>query len=63
MTRNFQEVCGFKLSDELKISAAGPLRMAESIILKDITSFDTFSELKDEEKHVWDWPLRESFCK
>ncbi|KAG9233680.1 putative ATPase family gene 2 protein [Amylocarpus encephaloides] len=60
ISRTFQEVCGFKLSDDLKISAAGPLQMAESIVLRDITPEDSGPELKEEDKGAWDWPLRES---
>ena len=63
MTRSFQEICGFKLSDELKVSAAGSLQTLETAILQDITAPDMLSELKDEEKSSWDWPLREALCK
>jgi AAA family ATPase len=63
MTRTFQEMCGFKLSDDLKISAAGPLQMLETIVLRDVTALDSLSELTVEDKLVWDWPVRESLCK
>jgi AAA family ATPase len=63
MTRSFQEICGFKLSDELKISAGGSLQMMESVIVKDTTALDTLPELKAKEKPAWDWLLREFLCK
>jgi AAA family ATPase len=63
ITRSFQEFCGLKLSDELKISAGGSLHMIESVVVKDLTPLDTLSELKEEEKSMWDWPLRECLCK
>jgi hypothetical protein len=62
ITRSFQEICGLKLSDELKISAGGSLQMIESVVLKDITGLDTLSELKDEEKSIWVWSLKECLC-
>lgn len=62
MSKTFQEVCGYKLGDDLKISAAGPLREAESIVLRDLTAEEPsiVPELGDEDKSHWVWFLRES---
>lgn len=65
MTRTFQEVCGFNLADDCHICAAGPLRIAESVVLRDITpkEIDTVMELRAEDKANWVWHLREYLCR
>ncbi|KAE8442096.1 hypothetical protein EG329_003854 [Mollisiaceae sp. DMI_Dod_QoI] len=67
MSKTFQELCGFKLGDDLIIRGTGysyvtPL---ESIILRDVTTreVDTISELRDEERSHWEWFLRESLAR
>ncbi|CAG8951768.1 hypothetical protein HYFRA_00005570 [Hymenoscyphus fraxineus] len=61
MTRTFQETCGFNLADDVHISAAGQLRVAEAVVLRDVTSkeIDPISELKGEDKSNWEWFLKE----
>lgn len=64
MSKAFQEVCGFKLGDDLNIKATGSsgIAVVESIILRDVTAqeADTILELGDEDRHHWEWFLRES---
>ncbi|RDL31428.1 AAA family ATPase-like protein [Venustampulla echinocandica] len=65
MSKTFQEICDCKLGDDLNICAAGPLREAESIVLRDLTAeeLDTVLELGDEDKSHWVWFLRESLAR
>ena len=63
MSKTFQEACGFKLGDDLKISAAGGAVMAaEMIVLRDVTAqeLDTTPEISDDDRPHWEWFLRES---
>jgi AAA family ATPase len=61
MSKTFQEVCGFKLADDLVIGAAGNVTVAESITLRDITEGSgPVSELGSEDKPHWEWYLREN---
>jgi AAA family ATPase len=66
MSKTFQEVCGFKLADDLVIGAAGNVNIAESIILRDVTEgSEPVPELEKEDKPHWEWYLRENlgrFC-
>ncbi|SZF00528.1 unnamed protein product [Blumeria hordei] len=61
MSKTFQEVCGFKLGDDLLIQAAGNLITAESVTLKDITPSE--SELGDEERPHWEWYIQENLTR
>ena len=62
MSKSFQDACGFKLGDDLHISAAGTLNIAENVIIRDVTSLelDSVPELEDEDRPHWEWYLRES---
>jgi AAA family ATPase len=62
MSKTFQEAYGFKLGDDLNISAAGTLGIAEVIEMRDVTTLelDSAPELGDEERPHWEWYLRES---
>jgi len=62
MSKSFQGACGFKLGDDVKISAGGDIEVATSIVLRDITTqeLDTAAELGAQDKPHWEWFLRES---
>jgi hypothetical protein len=62
MSKSFQEACGFKLGDDVKISTGGSMEVAASIVLRDITvqEPDTAPELRDQDRLHWEWFLRES---
>jgi AAA family ATPase len=62
MSKSFQEACGFKLGDDVKISAGGVMDVAASVVLRDITAqdLDTIPELGAQDKPHWEWFLRES---
>jgi AAA family ATPase len=62
MSKSFQEACGFKLGDDVKISTGGALEVATSVILRDVTAqdLDTVPELGNQDKPHWEWFLRES---
>ncbi len=65
MSRVLQEACGFKLSEELKIVAAGDLRAVETLVLRDVTAKESLDaeELGDEERKCWEWYLSDHLCK
>jgi AAA family ATPase len=66
MSKTFQEACGFKLGDDLKISAAGgAVSIADVIVLQDVTGevVDTILELSDQDRPYWEWFLRESLSR
>lgn len=65
VAKTFQEVCGFKLGDDVFISAAGSLASAENIILQDTSAaeLDGVSDLGPEERPHWEWFLEESLGK
>lgn len=62
MSKSFQEACGLKLGDDVKISAGGAMEVTTSIVLRDITAqeLDTAPELGPQDKPHWEWFLRES---
>jgi len=62
MSKTFQEACGFKLGDDLNISAAGTLATADVVALRDVTTQeqDTVPKLGDEDRPHWQWYLREN---
>lgn len=63
MSKTFQEACGFKLGDDLNISAAGgAIDVADVIVLRDVTTeaVDATLELSDQDRPYWEWFLRES---
>lgn len=62
MSKTFQDVCDFKLADDLLISGAGTLGTAGSIFLRDITSQEPVevAEIEDEDRSHWEWFLREN---
>jgi AAA family ATPase len=63
MSRTFREACGFKLEDDLNISAAGgAVDIAGVIVLRDVTAevVDTTLELSDQDRPHWEWFLTES---
>jgi AAA family ATPase len=67
ISKTFQEQCGFKLGDDLMIKATGApyVTSAESIVLRDISAqdVDATPELGEEDRHHWEWFLRESLCR
>ncbi|RDW77025.1 AAA family ATPase-like protein [Coleophoma cylindrospora] len=65
VAKTFQEVCGFKLGDDVFISAAGSLASAENITLRDMsaTEVDGVSDLSPEERPHWEWFLEESLAR
>jgi AAA family ATPase len=62
MSKSFQEACGFRLGDDVKISTGGTLEVATSVVLRDVTpqELDTVPELGNQDKPHWEWFLRES---
>lgn len=62
MSKAFQDACGYKLGDDVKISTGGSLDVATSIVLRDITAqeFAATPELSSQDKPHWEWFLRES---
>ena len=62
MSKTFQDVCDFKLADDLLISGAGTLGIAESIFFRDITSQESVevAEIEGEDRSHWEWFLREN---
>ena len=61
VSKTFQEVCGFKLADDLVIGAAGDINIAESIVLRDVSEgSEPVQELGSEDKPHWEWYLREN---
>ena len=64
ISKTFQEVCSFKLADDLIIAAAGNVNIAELIILRDVTEgAEHVPELRGEDKPHWEWYLRENLGK
>lgn len=67
VSKTFQDLCGFKLGDDLIVKATGAsyISPAESIILRDITAqnSDSTVELSEDERPHWEWFLRESLCR
>ena len=61
MSRTLQDACGFKVGDDLVLSAGGSLKTAESIILRDVTAqeHEPVPELGAGDKPHWAWYLRE----
>lgn len=60
ISKTFQEICGFKLGDQLVIQAAGELDLADSIILRDKTTEDNVTpELEEFDRPHWEWYIRE----
>lgn len=65
MSKSFQEACGFKLGDDVEISAGGAAPVATSIVLRDITvqELEAIPKLREQDKPHWEWFLRESLSK
>ncbi|CZR63922.1 related to AAA family ATPase [Phialocephala subalpina] len=67
MSKTFQELYGFKLGDELFIKATGAsyITPAESIVLRDLTApdVDTTPEIEEDDRHHWEWYLRDSLSR
>jgi AAA family ATPase len=65
MSKAFQEACGFKLGDDVKISTGGALDVATSVVLRDVTAqeLDAVPELGNQDKPHWEWFLRESLSR
>lgn len=65
MSKTFQDVCDFKLSDDLFLCAAGTVGVAGSIFFRDITSQESgeIPEISEEDRPHWEWFLRESLGK
>lgn len=61
-SKSFQEFCGYKLAESVNISATplGSLAIAESIVLREVTSqeFEDIPKLGEDALH-WEWYLRE----
>ena len=61
ISKTFQEVCGYKLADDLVIGPAGSVNIADSIILRDVTEgLEPVTELGSDDKPHWEWYLREN---
>jgi AAA family ATPase len=61
MSKTFQELCDFKLSDDLVVGAAwnGKVSAAESVVLRDVTEDpEAAPNLDSEDKPHWEWYLR-----
>ena len=63
IAKSFQEICGFKLADDLIIGSAGNVNVAESIVLRDTTEGLESVELRNEDKPHWEWFIRENLGK
>ena len=64
MSKTFQEVCRFKLADDLVIRAAGDIDIAESIVLRDVAEgSEPVPELTADDKFHWEWYMRENLGK
>ena len=65
ISKTFQEACNFKLGDELFVSAAGRLNLADSVVLRDVTAeeLDSTPKLKQDDRPHWEWYLRESLSR
>lgn len=63
IAKTFQDICGFKLGDDVKISAGPPggVPTAESVVLRDITQ--ETSELKKRDLAGWEWMIKENLSK
>ncbi|PBP24057.1 AAA family ATPase-like protein [Diplocarpon rosae] len=57
MSREYRNFLGIKLGD-VNICAAGTVRSAETIVLRDLSTSDEVQELQGEEKMHWIWFLR-----
>jgi len=58
VAKTFQNICGFSLGDDVKISAGPPgdLATAESVILRDVT--ENTPALEEEDLGHWEWTLK-----
>lgn len=64
ISKTFQDVCGLKLGDDLKIIAAGSLELAKSVVLKDVTALeDNIKELSEAELPVWESYIADTLCR
>ena len=64
MSKTFQEVCGFKLGDDLCISGGGQLSVVENVVLRDVTANEEGTpELGEADRPHWEWFLRESLSR
>ncbi|KAL3426908.1 ATPase family gene 2 protein [Phlyctema vagabunda] len=61
VSKVFQEICGFKLGDDVQISAGGNLMSAESVVLKEIHVGDSEkAEIDAEDRPHWEWFMKKS---
>jgi AAA family ATPase len=64
ISKTFQDACDFKLGDDLKISAAGNLAVAESVVLKDLAALkEDDQELPELDRPFWESHIAESLCR
>jgi AAA family ATPase len=64
ISKTFQDVCNLKLGDDLKLSAAGTLAIAESIILKDLTAQeDDNKEILELDRPMWESYIADNLCR
>lgn len=65
MSKTFQDLLDFKLSDDLLVSAAGNVKIAEAVVLREITPQhpEEVPELQGEAKSHWEWFLRENLSR
>ncbi|KAH8667548.1 putative ATPase family gene 2 protein [Tricladium varicosporioides] len=63
ISKSFQEAAGYKLGDDLLVSAAGDLKAAASVVLRDITESENFVSIKDKDKVHWEWLLGQSLAR
>lgn len=61
LSKVFQEVCGYKLGDDLVIASAGGVepKVVQNVVFKDATvEFAEIEELSDEDRPHWEWHLK-----
>lgn len=63
ISKSFQEAAGYKLGDDLLVAAAGNLKVATNVVLRDITESENAAEMKDKDKAHWEWLLEQSLGK
>jgi AAA family ATPase len=64
MSKTFQDVCGLKLGDDLKIIASGSLEEARSIVVKDVTDMeDNIKEIAEVELPIWESYIADTLCR
>ncbi|KAH6671866.1 putative ATPase family gene 2 protein [Halenospora varia] len=63
ISKSFQEAAGYKLGDDLLVAAAGNLKVATNVVLRDITDSENAAGMKDKDKAHWEWLLEQSLAR